>query len=37
MPILTFTVYQLTICTHREIRTPINDFGDRHVTIAQYS
>ena len=36
MPTLMFTAYQLIICTHREIRTPINGFGDRHATIAPY-
>ena len=37
MPILMFTVYQLTICTYREVRTPINSFGDCHATIAPYT
>lgn len=34
MPTLTFTAYQLIICTLGGIRTPINGFGDRDATIA---
>jgi hypothetical protein len=37
MPTLTFTAYQLIICTHRGIRTPIDGFGDRNATIAPYA
>ena len=34
MPTLTFTAYQLIICTLGKIRTSIKGFGDPYATIA---